>query len=115
VSYTKGCYLGQETVARVHFRGHANRHLAGIGLDGAPGALPADISDGARPLGRLTSACWWEAGGAYAGLAVVRREAAPGATVQISGGLSGTVRELPLLPNALNLRRLLKAGEKAKG
>jgi folate-binding protein YgfZ len=30
VSYTKGCYIGQETVARVHFRGHVNRHLRGL-------------------------------------------------------------------------------------
>jgi folate-binding protein YgfZ len=30
ISYTKGCYTGQETVARVHFRGHVNRHLRGL-------------------------------------------------------------------------------------
>lgn len=30
ISYTKGCYTGQETVARVHFRGHVNRHIRGI-------------------------------------------------------------------------------------
>jgi len=39
ISYTKGCYVGQETVARVHFRGHVNKHLRGIhaaGLDAPP-------------------------------------------------------------------------------
>ena len=39
ISYTKGCYTGQETVARVHFRGHVNRHLRGLtypGHDAAP-------------------------------------------------------------------------------
>jgi folate-binding protein YgfZ len=95
VSYTKGCFLGQETVARVHFRGHANRHLAGIVLERPPIVLPAELSEGGRPLGRLTSACWWEAGGHYAGLAVVRREAVAGATVQLADGSSGTITELP--------------------
>jgi folate-binding protein YgfZ len=35
ISYTKGCYTGQETVARVHFRGHVNRHLRGLRTGGA--------------------------------------------------------------------------------
>ncbi len=95
VSYTKGCYLGQETVARVHFRGHANRRLAGVASEQAPGTLPMELSAGDRPVGRLTSACWWEAGGGYAGLAVLRREAQPGAAVRGAGGWAGTARELP--------------------
>src|SRR5919198_1368539 len=37
ISYTKGCYTGQETVARVHFRGHVNRHLSGLR---SPGTVP---------------------------------------------------------------------------
>jgi folate-binding protein YgfZ len=95
VSYTKGCYLGQETVARVHFRGHANRHLRGVALERVPGALPLELVDGGRRIGQLTSACWWEAGGCYAGLAVMRRDAAPGATVQLADDSIGSVRELP--------------------
>ena len=35
VSFDKGCYLGQETVARLQFRGRANRRLRGLALDGA--------------------------------------------------------------------------------
>jgi folate-binding protein YgfZ len=99
LSYTKGCYLGQETVARLHFRGHANRRLAGLQLDRAPAALPADLAGTERPLGRLTSACWWEAGGGYAGLAVLRRELAAGATVEVAGGVAGTVHALPWEPS----------------
>jgi folate-binding protein YgfZ len=95
VSFTKGCYLGQETVARVHFRGHANRYLAGVALERVPGALPAELTAGGRPAGRLTSACWWEAGGCFAGLAVLRRSVQPGATVLAADGAAGTVRELP--------------------
>ena len=59
ISYTKGCYTGQETVARVHFRGHVNRHLRGLLFDDSS-ALPArrrargrDGQDGRRrALGR---------------------------------------------------------------
>jgi folate-binding protein YgfZ len=102
VSYTKGCYLGQETVARVHFRGHANRRLAGVALERAPGALPQELVDGERKTGRLTSACWWEEGQGYAGLAVVRREVATGSTVRTADGLAGTVRELPLVPRPVD-------------
>ena len=100
VSYTKGCYLGQETVARVHFRGHANRQLWGVAFERLPAALPADLVDGGRRIGCLTSACWWEAGGCYAGLAVIRREVAPGAPVQLADGSIGSVRELPWEPPA---------------
>lgn len=98
MSYTKGCYLGQETVARVHFRGHANRHLAAVALERAPETLPLDLVDGGRKVGRLTSACWWDAGAHYAALAVLRREAAPGAPLEITGGAIGTVHELPWEP-----------------
>jgi folate-binding protein YgfZ len=95
VSYTKGCYLGQETVARVHFRGHANRYLAGVAMERLPEALPADLMADERPAGRLTSACWWEAGGCYAALAMLRRDIRPGTAVRASDGTRGTVRELP--------------------
>jgi folate-binding protein YgfZ len=48
ISYTKGCYVGQETVARVHFRGHVNRHLRGLRF--APvGGRPAAVDVGAAP------------------------------------------------------------------
>jgi tRNA-modifying protein YgfZ len=97
VSYTKGCYLGQETVARVHFRGHANRHLAGLALEQEPPPLPAEILHRGQPVGRLSSACWWEAGHAWVGLAVVRRSIAAGTAVSLAGGVA-TVRDLPWEP-----------------
>ena len=95
VSFTKGCYLGQETVARIHFRGHANRYLAGLGLGGEPAALPADVSHGGQIAGRLTSACWWPAQDTWAGLAVLRRSVAPGSVVDLGGASEATVTELP--------------------
>ena len=59
VSYTKGCYIGQEVVARVKYRGHVNRALTGLRLEGervpAPGAIVAAAE---REIGRVTSAAW---------------------------------------------------------
>lgn len=74
ISYTKGCYLGQETVARLHFRGRANRRLAGLALESAPGALPRELRHGGRVTGRLTSATWMADLGRWFALGVVRQE-----------------------------------------
>jgi len=98
VSYTKGCYLGQETVARVHFRGHPNRRLAGLALEREPASLPLEIVADGQPAGRLSSACWWDGGGTWVGLAVVRRSVATGAVVQLPGHGAATVRDLPWEP-----------------
>src|SRR5437764_1590991 len=55
VSFTKGCYVGQETVARLHYRGKPNRQLRGLRLS-APAAAPGDeLSFEGRVVGRLTS------------------------------------------------------------
>ena len=80
ISYTKGCYVGQETVARVHFRGHVNRHLRGLrvaGIDPPPrGATLVDES-GAE-VGDVRSAVRSPSLGGIA-LGMVRREVEPGA------------------------------------
>jgi folate-binding protein YgfZ len=96
VSYTKGCYVGQETVARVHFRGHANRRLAMLALGGAPPPpLPFEFRDGERTLGRLTSAAWSVEAAQYLGLAVLRREVQHGATLALPGGSPAMVHAVP--------------------
>ena len=56
VSFTKGCYIGQEPVARLHYRGHANRGLRSILLDGALPAAGATVEVEGREVGRITSA-----------------------------------------------------------
>jgi folate-binding protein YgfZ len=57
VSYTKGCYIGQETVARVKYRGHINRGLSGLVLDGETVPSPGDpIFAEDKDIGRVTSA-----------------------------------------------------------
>jgi len=102
VSYTKGCYTGQETVSRVHFRGHPNRGLRGIHLSGEPPAdwrTPQPVLDGEKDIGRLTSVAWFPDGpagsGVWMGLAILRREVSDGGAVRI-GMMEGRVTPLPL-------------------
>ncbi len=83
VSFTKGCYIGQETVARLHYKGRPNRHLRGLRLD-APVADGDTIMLGAREVGRVGTAVLSPAHGPIA-LAVIRREAEPGARVDVGG------------------------------
>ncbi|MFN9350637.1 MAG: YgfZ/GcvT domain-containing protein [Gemmatimonadota bacterium] len=79
ISYTKGCYTGQETIARVHVRGHVNRHLRGVSSATAvpPGAR---LFDGDREVGDVRSSVVSPRRGAIA-LAMVRREVPVGTTV----------------------------------
>jgi folate-binding protein YgfZ len=81
VSFTKGCYIGQETVARLHYKGKPNRHLRGLRLT-APATNGDAIRLGDREVGRIGTAVISPAHGPIA-LAVVRREAAPGDLVAI--------------------------------
>ena len=79
VSFTKGCYVGQETVARLYYRGKPNRHLRGLRLSRAPaGAAGAELRLGERVVGRWQQRVLSPAYGPI-GLALVRREAEPGA------------------------------------
>ncbi len=97
VSFTKGCYVGQETVARLHYRGKPNRHLRGLRLSD-PIAAGAELRLGGRIVGRLSSAVLSPAYGPI-GLGLVRREAEPGARVSVGeDGVSAVVTELPFAP-----------------
>ncbi|HWX87711.1 MAG TPA: glycine cleavage T C-terminal barrel domain-containing protein [Solirubrobacteraceae bacterium] len=94
VSFTKGCYVGQETVARLHYRGKPNRHLRGLRLS-EPVKSGAELRLGDRAVGHLGSSVLSPALGPI-GLALVRREAEPGATVSAGEhGASAVVVELP--------------------
>ena len=115
VSFTKGCYVGQETVARLHYKGKPNRLLRGLrlpaagaedaagaaaGLDGAGVAYAAgaQLRLGERAVGRCTSAVLSPVYGPI-GLGLVRREAEPGARVLVGkGDLGGEIVELPFAP-----------------
>ncbi|MFN8583062.1 MAG: hypothetical protein U0163_19065 [Gemmatimonadaceae bacterium] len=95
ISYTKGCYTGQETVARVHFRGHVNRHLRALRvLAGGPLVRGTDLrlTDGTI-IGDVRSAAASPSQGVIA-IAMLRRDVAPGTTVQC--GDSGSAQVVPL-------------------
>jgi tRNA-modifying protein YgfZ len=92
VDFEKGCYVGQETVARLHWRGKPNRHLRGLRLS-EPVERRTDILLGDKVVGRISSTCVSPRFGPIA-LALVRREAAPGDTVRV-GAAEAEVVELP--------------------
>jgi tRNA-modifying protein YgfZ len=92
VDFEKGCYVGQETVARLHWRGKPNRHLRGLRLS-EPVERRTEILLGDKVVGRVSSACVSPRFGPIA-LALVRREASPGDTVHV-GAAEAEVVELP--------------------
>jgi folate-binding protein YgfZ len=94
VSFSKGCYIGQETVARLHYKGKPNRHLRGLRL-----AAPVDDGDpivlDGREVGRIGTAVLSPAFGPLA-LAVIRREAELGDRVEIGeSAIAAEVTEVP--------------------
>jgi folate-binding protein YgfZ len=94
VSFTKGCYVGQETVARLHYKGKPNRSLRGLRLT-AEAAHGDPIMLGDRQVGSIGSTCVSPAHGPIA-LALVRREAATGDTVKVGEqGIEAEVIDLP--------------------
>jgi folate-binding protein YgfZ len=101
ISFGKGCYLGQEVIERVTARGHVNRKLVGLVVDGV--VIPAagdTIAAGGKEIGRVTSAAWsWRLDRPVA-LGYVRREQiAPGTRLELStaGGAAATVHALPIV------------------
>jgi folate-binding protein YgfZ len=94
ISFTKGCYIGQETVARLHYKGKPNRHLRGLKLSGAA-APGAPLRLGEKEVGTLGGAVVSPALGPI-GLAIVRREAEPGAELTV--GEDGVTAEVVALP-----------------
>ena len=99
LSYTKGCYTGQETVARVHFRGHVNRQLRGMRFDfSEPLPRGAQLFDSeGKLLGDVRSTVVSPRLGPIA-LGMVRREVSVGTVLvgRAAGGL-----ECPVLVHAL--------------
>jgi folate-binding protein YgfZ len=94
VSFSKGCYIGQETVARLHYKGKPNRHLRGLRLS-APIPPGAPLRQGEKEVGHTGSSCVSPAFGPIA-LAVLRREAEPGD--ELSAGEDGVTARVVDLP-----------------
>jgi folate-binding protein YgfZ len=94
VSYTKGCYTGQETVARVHFRGHPNRRLVGFSWDDAPNPASDEVYDIDKIVGRVTTAAWIDDDLGYLGLGLVK-QSVPFGTDLVAADSPATVTDLP--------------------
>jgi aminomethyltransferase len=93
ISFTKGCYPGQEPVARLHYRGHANRGVRGVRFDGGMPSRETEVVVDGASVGRVTSAVESPRFGPI-GLAILRREVAEGARGD-AGGVPITVVALP--------------------
>jgi folate-binding Fe-S cluster repair protein YgfZ len=96
VDFEKGCYIGQEPVARLHYRGKPNRTLRGLRLS-APAEHGAPLLLGDKEVGTIGTAGLSPAFGPIA-LAIVRREAAEGDRLAV--GDDGTTAEVVGLPFA---------------
>jgi folate-binding protein YgfZ len=94
VDFEKGCYIGQETVARLHYKGKPNRHLRGLRLS-APAPAGAQLRLAEREVGQIGGSCVSPAHGPIA-LAILRREAEPGA--ELAAGEDGVTARVVDLP-----------------
>ncbi len=94
LSFEKGCYVGQEVVARIKWRGHVNRHLSGLVLQGEliPGK-GSGIFSGEKKIGHVTSAVLSPALGKPIALGYVRREYVEPGTAVMIGFPDGSLAE----------------------
>jgi folate-binding protein YgfZ len=103
VSYTKGCYIGQEIIARIHWRGHVAKRLAGLILEdeGEPGADAKVRTTDGREIGRITSHVFSPALGRRIALAILKYDyLQPGTRVAVVAGeeeRAAAVAELPFV------------------
>ena len=98
ISFTKGCYLGQETVARIDAIGHVNRLLVGVRFDSTD--VPdsgTELLVGDQKIGHVTSAAWSPILATPLALAYLRRNHAKPGTLLSSSAGPATVIALPLL------------------
>jgi len=117
VHLAKGCYRGQETVAKVHNLGHPPRRLVLLHLDGSDNVAVAagdEVLDGDKPVGRVTAAAVHHELGPIA-LAVVRRTTDPAATLTVAAadGAVAAAQEVIVPPEAgaeANVPRLPRLG-----
>ena len=103
ISYNKGCYIGQEIIARIHFRGHVAKKLTGLVLS-EPGAVATGLSHGSdlttingKNAGRITSVTYSPKLEKQIALAFVRYDYLATGTELKLGDLSATVTNLPFL------------------
>lgn len=96
VSFKKGCYPGQETVARMHYRGHPNKDLHRFTLERASATTGTEIVQNEKAVGLLTSVAPLTVDGNVYALGYLSRKADPEAPMTVGGvplTLSGPVRD----------------------
>jgi folate-binding protein YgfZ len=103
ISLTKGCYIGQETIARLITYDNVKQQLWGVHLDGPVQPNTVLYKEGVK-VGKLTSCVEAKEGSQhkYTGLAYIRRQAGgAGLEVEIEEGISGVVVDVPFLTRSL--------------
>lgn len=105
VSFTKGCYVGQEIVERTRTRGHANWRLVGLIVESPSPPAPGEkLLANAQEVGEVTSSCASPTLAKTIALAYVRREAAePGTKLALTSGAAASVTSLPFYSSAKNV------------
>jgi tRNA-modifying protein YgfZ len=93
VSVEKGCYVGQETIARIHFRGHINKVVRPLAFEAEPPAPGTDLLYEGKPAGKVTSSAQSPRTGPI-GLGMVRVEVPAGAQLDVEGG-TATLGPIP--------------------
>lgn len=102
ISFTKGCYTGQEVIIRIAHRGHVNKHLRGLLLGDAPAPRPETPlvnPETGKDVGRITSVAFSPMLGQTVALGYVRREIEPGSPVRV-GSAEGAEARVVKLPFA---------------
>ena len=97
ISYTKGCYLGQEIIIRIKHRGHVAKKLTGFKFDAAVESGATITSEDGKEIGRVTSATYSPKLESPIALGYVRHEFLNQGTTVKAGDISGTVTELPFV------------------
>ncbi len=97
ISYNKGCYIGQEVIARATFRGHMNRKLAGLRLGDSTPAPGTELKKDGKKVGWVTSVVLLPEGGQHVALGYVHRDhLEPGTVLTVGEGpAQATVSALP--------------------
>jgi folate-binding protein YgfZ len=114
ISFTKGCYLGQETVARLDALGHVNRRLVALATD-TVATVGAEVRCGAEPVAQVTSACFSPRLSAGLALAIVPlRALAAEATLTVAGAATRVVPVplAPAVPAAADTEEMLLAARR---
>lgn len=98
ISFTKGCYLGQETVAKIDAIGHVNRFLVGLQLEPGTESGAEITADDEKKIGELKSVAWSPALDGPIGLGFVKRQYSKTGSTLLIAGRPAEVAALPAIP-----------------